>query len=51
LIDCLVFCIFLAPQLLIQVGIFSTVFTTLQCLPFLSEPPTTNDSNASDTMF
>ncbi|KAL2205058.1 alpha/beta-hydrolase [Sarocladium strictum] len=35
LIDCLVFCIFLAPQLILQVGIFSTVLTTLQCLPFL----------------
>ncbi|KAK0386281.1 hypothetical protein NLU13_6118 [Sarocladium strictum] len=36
LIDCVVFCIFLAPQLLIQVGIFSTVLTVLRCLPFLA---------------
>ncbi|KAI0481235.1 alpha/beta-hydrolase [Xylariaceae sp. FL0804] len=34
-VDCLVFCIFLAPQLLIHVGVVETAATVLQCLPFL----------------
>ncbi|KAI0128426.1 Alpha/Beta hydrolase protein [Xylariales sp. AK1849] len=34
-LDCLAFCVFLAPQLLIHVGIFELVGVVLQCLPFL----------------
>ncbi|KAH6654580.1 Alpha/Beta hydrolase protein [Truncatella angustata] len=34
-LDCIVFCVFLAPQLLIHVGLFETVGVALQCLPFL----------------
>ncbi|KAI3336463.1 Alpha/Beta hydrolase protein [Xylariaceae sp. AK1471] len=34
-LDCIVFCIFLAPQLLIHVGIFETISVVLQCLPFV----------------
>lgn len=34
-LDCLVFCAFLAPQLIIHVGIIDTVLVVLQCLPFL----------------
>jgi hypothetical protein len=45
LLDCLVFLIFLAPQLLIQVGLFQTVHVAVKALPFLSKsgkllPPT-----------
>ncbi|UNI21453.1 hypothetical protein JDV02_007443 [Purpureocillium takamizusanense] len=35
LIDCLVFCIFLTPQLLWHVGFFRTAFAVLPMLPFL----------------
>ncbi|KAI1085767.1 alpha/beta-hydrolase [Whalleya microplaca] len=34
-LDCFVFCVFLAPQLLIHVGLLETVAVVLQCLPFL----------------
>ncbi|KAI0816271.1 Alpha/Beta hydrolase protein [Xylaria sp. FL0064] len=34
-LDCIVFCIFLAPQLVIHVGLFDTISVVLQCLPFL----------------
>ncbi|KAI1202662.1 Alpha/Beta hydrolase protein [Nemania serpens] len=34
-LDCIVFCIFLAPQLLIHVGVLETISVVLQCLPFL----------------
>ncbi|KAK9779480.1 putative Alpha/Beta hydrolase protein [Seiridium cardinale] len=34
-LDCFVFCIFLAPQLLLRVGLFETLGVALQCLPFL----------------
>lgn len=34
-LDCIVFCIFLAPQLILNVGLFETVITVLQVLPFL----------------
>ncbi|KAI1429292.1 Alpha/Beta hydrolase protein [Xylaria sp. FL1777] len=34
-LDCLAFCIFLAPQLVIHVGLFETIAVVLQCLPFL----------------
>lgn len=34
-LDCLVFCVFLAPQLLLRVGLLGTLATALQCLPFL----------------
>lgn len=34
-LDCIVFCIFLAPQLILNVGLFETVLTVLQVLPFL----------------
>ncbi|KAL0930931.1 arylacetamide deacetylase [Colletotrichum truncatum] len=35
LLDCLVFCIFLTPQLLFNVGFFPTVLVVLKALPFL----------------
>ena len=35
LIDCLVFVLFLAPQLLLQVRLYDTVACILQVLPFL----------------
>ncbi|KAI1180174.1 Alpha/Beta hydrolase protein [Nemania sp. FL0916] len=34
-LDCLVYCILLAPQLIIHVGVFETISIVLQCLPFL----------------
>lgn len=34
-LDCLVFCIFLAPQLILDVGLFETIKVVLQTLPFL----------------
>ncbi|KAK9414142.1 putative Alpha/Beta hydrolase protein [Seiridium unicorne] len=34
-LDCFIFCIFLAPQLLLRVGLFETLGVALQCLPFL----------------
>ncbi|KAI3394154.1 hypothetical protein diail_3164 [Diaporthe ilicicola] len=34
-LDCIVFCVFLAPQLILSVGLFETVVTVLQTLPFL----------------
>ncbi|KAI0406678.1 Alpha/Beta hydrolase protein [Xylaria palmicola] len=34
-LDCAVFCICLAPQLLIQVGVLETLAVMLRCLPFL----------------
>ena len=34
-LDCVVFCIFLVPQLLIHVGVFETAAVVLRCLPFL----------------
>ncbi|CAJ2506167.1 Uu.00g002970.m01.CDS01 [Anthostomella pinea] len=34
-LDCIVFCVFLALQLLIHVGLIETVGVVLQCLPFL----------------
>ncbi|KAF6812162.1 arylacetamide deacetylase [Colletotrichum sojae] len=36
LLDCAVFCIFLVPQLLINVSIFTTVTVVIQALPFLT---------------
>lgn len=35
LIDCAVFCVFLAPQLIWNVGFFRTVLTVIRCLDFL----------------
>ncbi|KAI1807971.1 alpha/beta-hydrolase [Daldinia bambusicola] len=34
-VDCIVFCAFLTPQLIIHVGLLETVLVGLQCLPFL----------------
>ncbi|KAI0110468.1 Alpha/Beta hydrolase protein [Nemania sp. FL0031] len=34
-LDCIVFCILLAPQLLLHLGVFETISVVLQCLPFL----------------
>ncbi|CAN8096506.1 unnamed protein product [Discula destructiva] len=34
-LDCIAFCIFLAPQLILDVGFFETVKVVLQALPFL----------------
>lgn len=34
-VDCLVFLVFLAPQLIFQVGLFRTVACGLRALPFL----------------
>lgn len=36
LVDCLVFVIFLIPQLLYQAGIFASLLVVLKVLPFLS---------------
>ena len=36
-LDCIVFCAFLAPQLVWQVGFFETAWCALQALPFLCE--------------
>jgi len=38
-LDCIVFLIFLAPQLIIQVGFFRTMSCGLQALPFLRTSP------------
>ena len=35
LLDCVVFVIFLIPQLLYQAGVFSTVLVVIKVLPFL----------------
>ena len=35
LIDCVVFCIYLAPQLLRQAGFVPTALVVLQTIPFL----------------
>ncbi|OTA66627.1 Arylacetamide deacetylase-like protein [Hypoxylon sp. EC38] len=34
-LDCVVFCAFLTPQLIIHVGLLETVLVVLRCLPFL----------------
>lgn len=34
-LDCVAFCAFLTPQLIIHVGLLETVLVVLQCLPFL----------------
>ncbi|KAK4249632.1 monoterpene epsilon-lactone hydrolase [Corynascus novoguineensis] len=34
-LDCIVFCVFLAPQLVLQAGFFETVWCALKALPFL----------------
>lgn len=39
LLDCLVFCIFLAPQLIWQAGLIPTLFSVLEALPFLCMSP------------
>jgi hypothetical protein len=36
-IDCFVFLLFLAPQLIVQVGFFRTLIVGFKALPFLSE--------------
>lgn len=36
-LDCIVFCVFLAPQLLWQAGAVDTVLCVLQALPFVCE--------------
>lgn len=38
LIDCLVFCIYLTPQLLYQAGFFPTAAVVLRVIPFLCTP-------------
>ncbi|KAL9947221.1 hypothetical protein D7B24_001898 [Verticillium nonalfalfae] len=35
LIDCAVFCVFLAPQLILHIGLFRTIYFALRALPFL----------------
>lgn len=34
-LDCIVFCMFLAPQLVLNVGLYETIWCVLQALPFL----------------
>ncbi|OTB06869.1 hypothetical protein M426DRAFT_318584 [Hypoxylon sp. CI-4A] len=34
-LDCVVFCVFLTPQLIIHVGLLETVLVVLRCVPFL----------------
>jgi hypothetical protein len=36
-LDCAVFCLFLAPQLIWRAGLFETAWCALQALPFLCE--------------
>lgn len=38
-VDCIAFLLFLAPQLLIQIGLFPTIFCALKALPFLRKAP------------
>lgn len=38
-LDCIVFCVFLAPQLLVHVGLVETLGVILRCLPFLCKAP------------
>lgn len=40
-LDCLVFLILLAPQLLVQVNILKLAFCVLSALPFFRKPSTT----------
>lgn len=34
-LDCIVFCLFLAPQLILDAGLFETTVVVLEALPFL----------------
>lgn len=36
-VDCIAFLIFLAPQLIIQIGLFRTLLVGIKALPFLSK--------------
>lgn len=36
-LDCIVFCVFLAPQLIWQAGLFRTIFHASRAVPFLGE--------------
>lgn len=36
-IDCIAFLVFLAPQLIVQIGLFRTILVGLKALPFLRE--------------
>lgn len=36
-VDCIVFLVFLAPQLLIQVGVFGSLNVAIRALPFLGQ--------------
>lgn len=36
-VDCIAFLIFLAPQLIVQIGLFRTLLVGIKALPFLSE--------------
>ena len=38
-LDCAVFCLLLAPQLVWQAGLFSTVWCALRALPFVCAFP------------
>jgi len=38
-LDCAVFCVLLAPQLIWSVGLFDTLLCVLQASPFLCEWP------------
>lgn len=43
-LDCAVFCLFLAPQLIWRAGFFETAWCALQALPFICEYRATNMS-------
>lgn len=50
-VDCFAFLVFLAPQLIIQVGFFQTAFCGIKALPFLcmtrsSRPYALQEANA-----
>jgi hypothetical protein len=36
-LDCIVFLLFLTPQLIIHVGLFKTIFWVLGALPYIGE--------------
>ena len=41
-VDCLVFLVFLIPQLLLRVNFFQLITVAVEALPFLSTPSTTS---------
>ena len=42
--DCIIFLVFLAPQLIIHVGLIKTAICGIKALPFLSTLPPSDDN-------